>query len=131
MKVLALTTLMLTVTFAAWGAVAQMQRLPMHDYRILVTQGRVVQKTILLEGKTTTVPAVEIVQAMSAEGKMLNMLQNRTFRVVGPLVNEVLALRGHEVVVRGIVRDNRFLQVTWIQDKKEASRNIHAPTPVW
>lgn len=131
MKVLALTTLMLTVAFAAWGAVAQMQRLPMHDYRILVTQGRVVEKTVMLEGRATAVPAVKIVQAMSAEGKMLNRLENRTFRVVGPLVNEVLALRGHEVVVRGIVRNNRFLQVTWIQDKKEASRNIHAPTPVW
>jgi len=131
MKVLALTTLMLMLTCAAWGVVATTEPLPTRNYRILVTQGRVVEKTVRLEGKTTAVPAVKIVQAMSAEGKMLNRLENRTFRVVGPLLNEVLALRGHEVVVRGIVRDNRFLQVTWIQDKKEASRNIHAPTPVW
>lgn len=131
MKVLALSTLMLLVTCVAYGVVEPTDKLAMHDYRILVTQGRVVEKTVLLEGKTTAVPAVNITQAMSAEGKVLNMLQNRTLRVIGPLAKDVLALRGQEVVVRGIVRKNRFLEVTWIEEKKEASRNIHAPTPVW
>lgn len=131
MKVLALATTVLLVACAAYGVVISTERTPPYNYRILVTQGRVVAKTIMLEGRTSTVPAIEIVQAMNPEGKMMNSLQNRVLTVVGPLTDEVLALQGHQVVVRGIVRKGGVFQVTWIQDKKDASQNINAPTPVW
>jgi len=131
MKVLALTASMLLVTLAAYGVVEKTDNIPMHDFRVLITQGKVVTQNVMLEGKTTSVPAVKIVQVMNAQGEMLNAYQNRTLTVVGPLKDEVLALRGREVVVRGIVRKGNLLQVTWIQEKTAASENIHAPTPVW
>jgi hypothetical protein len=131
MKAVALAALMLVVGFSAWGVVADLYHTPITDFKILVTQGVVVEKSVMLQGQRSAVPAIKIVQAMNAEGRMMNSLQNRTLRVVGPLANDVLALRGQDVVVRGIVRDNRFLEVTWFEVKKEASHNIHAPTPVW
>ena len=131
MKIIALTTLILTVAGAAWSAVEITERVPARDFRVLVTRGVVVQRTVLLEGRQTTVPAIRIGHAINAQGQSLNAYQGRTLLAIGPLADQILDLEGRQVVVRGIVRRDGLFEVTWIQDKHEASRNIHAPTPVW
>ncbi|GEM_PF-4647452 len=91
--------------------------------------GKVSVKTEKVGDADVKVPYIVVAEAKAEDGKLVLDLVGKSLKVTGPKAAEVEKLDGKEVEAKGVVKDEKTIEVQTVAEKKPLEKKADLPAP--